>query len=183
MGTEVAPQRWFAVCHLRIVPLATLPNEVECHVCGHRSDLAVLDVPTTEQLAVYLSMAVRSAVAFVVRSGRTNAFDFHVDATVRETAIAIMKAEGHEYPSDQFDDDVANLSDDHARSSLQRLTAELTPHGKQSFLHRMASIALADGPMSAREQHALVEVGVALGMSAPHINGVLAVAALQPEAA
>jgi hypothetical protein len=43
----------------------------------------------------------------------------------------------------------------------------------------MVEIALADGQLTINEQQALVEIGAGLGMAAPHINGVLAIAASQ----
>ena len=180
-GCEVEPQRWFAVAGLGIIPLATLPNEVVCDACGRRCDAGVLDVPTTAQRTRYLAEAVRSSVAFVVRAGRTNAFDFSISAAVAEVAISTMHSDGYEYSQTQLYDDVARLDDDTARANLRHLTDELTPHGTQSFLHRMAAIARASGRISGRQQRSLVEIGVALGMSAPHINGVLAVAALDLE--
>jgi hypothetical protein len=182
-GTEVEPQRWFTIGRAPIIPLATLPREVVCATCDHRSDPGVLDIPTSDQLTEYLTMATRSSIAFVVRSGRTSALDFSIGEPVGLAAVAAMTAGGHEYDLTQLRHDVANIDDDQARASLRRLSAELTPYGKQGYLHRMAAIALADGEMSNREQMALIDLGVALGMSAPHINGVLAVAALQPEAA
>ncbi len=94
-----------------------------------------------------------------------------------------MSADGHHYDEADLADVMAQLGDDDARVNLGHLSSELTPYGKQGFLHRMTAVALADGPMSDREIRALAEIGVFLGMSAPHINGILAVAALQPEAA
>jgi len=181
VGSEIEPQRWFKIANMSLFPVATMPTEITCDTCAHRSEIAVLEIPTTAQLTDYLEMAVRSSIAFVVRSGRANAFDFNIDTSVVSLAMAVMAADGNDYDEAQLRDDVAGISDDDARNSLGLLTAELTSHGKQSFLHRMASIALADGPISAREQHSLVEIGVTLGMSAPHINGILAVAALEFE--
>jgi hypothetical protein len=183
MGSEVEPQRWFRIARLPIIPLATMPNEIMCGTCGHRSDLGVLEIPTTAQLTEYLEIAVRCSIAYVVRSGRANAFDFHIDPAVVALAVAVMHADGQEYDVNQLHHDVAHLDDDDARASLGRLMPEMTSHGKQGFLHRMAAIALADGPMNVREHRSLAEIGVALGMSAPHINGILAVAALEFETA
>lgn len=183
MGTEVEPQRWFHVVRVPVIPLATMPNEMVCGTCGHRSELGVLEIPTTAQLTEFLGIAVRCSIAYVVRSGRANAFDFRIDPEVASLAVAVMHADGQEYDVDQLRRDIAELDDDDARASLSRLMHELTSHGKQGFLHRMAAIALADGPMNPREHRALAEIGVALGMSAPHINGILAVAALEYESA
>ena len=182
-GSEVEPQRWYTVAGAPIIPLATLPGEVVCDACGRQWNLGVLDVPTSSQLTQYLAEALRSSVAFVVRAGRSNAFDFGISATVCDVAVDTLQSNGYEYGETQLHDDVARLDDDTARANLDRLAHELTAHGKQGFLHRMATIARASGEISLRQQRALIEIGVSLGMSAPHINGVLAVAALDLETA
>jgi hypothetical protein len=102
---------------------------------------------------------------------------------VADAAVAIIAADGQGYDRDQLASDVTGLDDIDTVTRVRRLDDELTAHGKQSFLHRMASLSLVDGPMTANEQQALVQIGVALGMSAPHINGVIAVAVLHLEAA
>ena len=180
-GAEVEPQRWFTVLHLPLIPLATMDHVVECETCGHRCDLGVLDIPTTDVLAAYLSDALRHGVATIVRSGAAPSGEVADD--VRELAMTTIRANRHDYDLDRLDDDLTGLDDIATAERLGRLVDELTAHGKQIFLHRMAAIALADGPIKASERQALGEMGVALGMSAPHINGVLAVASLQPEAA
>lgn len=183
IGTEVEVQRWFAIGRFPVIPLAALPSEVICETCGHHSDSGVLEIPTTGQLVELLGLAIRSSISFVLRSGRANAFDFRIDTAASEAALSLMNADGHHYDEADLAHVMAQLGDDDARVNLGQLSSELTPYGKQGFLHRMAAVALADGPMSDRETRALAEIGVFLGMSAPHINGVLAVAALQPEAA
>lgn len=177
-GSVVATQRWFGALRIPLVPLARLDDMVECHACRHRSGLTVLEVPTTEALATYLRDATRGSVATMVRASA----DRH-DPLVREAALATMHSAGYAYDDELLAHDVAHTSDDDAYVALAQLSYELTPHGKQSFLHRMATIALADGPISAREQQRVLEIGVALRMAPPHINGVLAVATNQLEAA
>ena len=115
-------------------------------MCGYRCDVGVLEIPTTDQLTSYLEIVVRCSIAYVVRSGRTNAFNFNIDPSAIRLALAVMHADGHAYDETQLREDVTNLDDDDAGSSLGRLAGELTPHGKQGFLHRMATIALRGRP-------------------------------------
>ncbi len=176
-GSELVRQRWFTVLYVPLVPLAMLEPVIECGACGHQCDLGVLDIPTSDQLSRYLEDAMRRAVATVVRAAGAD------DVATRTAAVAAMRSAGHDYDDVTLNDDVRMLAGDGAALSLRRLVDELTPHGKQSFLHRMAAVAQADGSLSADERRALVEIGVALGMPAPHINGVLAVATLELEAA
>lgn len=180
VGNHVEPQRWFVVAGVAVIPLATLPGEVVCETCGHTADVSVLDVPTTAQLAELLEMAVRSSIAVILRS----VFDGdRIGAGASHVARSIMAAEGHVCDEAQLIRDMTDLDVNHARASLSRLIAELTPHGKQAFLHRIASIALADGPMNEPQRQVLQEIGVALGMSAPNVNGVITMAELETEAA
>lgn len=183
VGNQVEPQRWFTVAGVALIPLATLPGEVVCETCGYRNDLGVLEVPTTAQLIGLLEMAVRSSIAVILRAGCFDDGCDTITADASQAARSIMAAEGHDCDEAQLIDDMAGLDERDAEASLRRLIAELTPHGKQIFLHRIASIAIADGPMNERQRHALQKIGVALGMSAPHVNGVLAVVELQTEAA
>jgi hypothetical protein len=175
-GSVVELQRWFFLGGLPVVPLATLPEMVECGTCGHRSDLGVLDVPTSDLLAEFLYDATRHSVISMVRASEAEQ-----NPTVRHLALATMRAAGHAYDEVLLDHDLQHLTDDATTDRLRRLVEEMTPHGKQSFLHRMAMVAMADGVMTTREQHVLVNIGVALGMATPHINGVLAVASTHLE--
>lgn len=183
VGNHVEPQRWFAVAGIAVIPLATLPGEVVCETCGHRTDASVLDVPTTAQLVELLELAVRSSIAVILRAGCFDGDGDEIGVGASRAARSILATEGHVYDEAQLVHDMTALDESDARASLGRLIAELTPHGKQTFLHRIASIALADGPMNQRQRHALQEIGVALGMSRPHVNGVVAAAERETEAA
>ena len=174
-GSVVEPQRWFTVLHLPLVPLATLEHVVACATCGHQAGLGVLEIPTGDVLAAYLDDAIRHAVATTLRTAEA------VSDRHREAAVAIVTADGRAYDTTQLAADLVGLDDIDTADRLRRLAPELTAHGKQAFLHRMAALARSDGPMSEAQQRALVDMGVALQMSAPHINGVIAVATLAVE--
>ncbi len=175
-GAVIEPQRWFTVMELPIVPLATLEQVVRCDECDYRCDLGVLDIPTSEVLAMYLDEALRHSVATIVRAAGGVP-----SATMQDAAIQTVVANGLGYDADTFRADLVGLDDIDTADRLGRLANELTPHGKQGFLHRMAAVAQVDGSMTVRQLRALVDMGVALRMPAPHINGVVAVATLQLE--
>lgn len=174
-GAEVEPQRWFTVLHVPIIPLATLDHVVRCDVCEHRTDIGVLEIPTTDLLAAYLDDALRHSVATVVRAGASPT------AATLDAAVAVVEADGHDYDLAQLEADLVGLDDTGTRERLSRLRHELTAHGKQSLLHRMAALAQVDGRLAVDQRRALVDIGVALGMPAPHINGVITVATLAPQ--
>jgi hypothetical protein len=180
-GSVVEQQRWYCVLRVPVVPLATLDPAVECDTCGHLAGLGVLDVLTAEALTRCLATAMRRSVASVVLAGIADGQD--VEPEVMTEVFDAMLAMGYLYDEVALFGDLAAITDDDLGDSLRPLIDELTPHGKQSFLQRMTALALADGDLTRREQEALVNIGVALGMAAPHINGVLATAANQYQTA
>lgn len=178
-GVEVAPRRWRCLFGLPVAPLERLDHVVRCDDCEFESDLDVLAVPTTWHLAAYLADGMRHAVATVVRA----CGDAGAPAEIRAAAIGAVRGAGWPYHAGQLDDDLVGLDDAGTTASLARLGVEMTVHGRQGILHRLASVAVADGTISEARRRALVDIGVALGMCAPHINGVLAVTANELEAA
>lgn len=176
-GVVLQQQRWVLVLRIPMVPLAMVDPTVQCYECGHRAGIGVLEVLTSRKLAEYLAVALRYAIASVVRAGITDGSGIGPD--VVDEAFDVMLASGYGYDEMALAGDLAAVDDAATARALQPLADELTPHGKQGFLNRMIAIALADGPLTRSEQRALIEIGIGLGMAAPHINGVIAVAANQ----
>lgn len=168
-GAETVASRWACVLGVPIVPLAEHDPEITCDECGHSSDLGVLDVPTTAQLSTLLREATVGALVLAVRTSEPNSRS----AACAAAAVALDDA-GFSSALTTFDDGLDTLSDIEARLHVRRVGHELTAFGKQGFLHRVAAVGAASGSAAARD--ALVQIGCDLGMAAPHINGVLAVA-------
>lgn len=174
-GAVVERQRWFHLAGLPLIPLAELEPVVECGTCGHQSGTAVLDVLTSVRLSECLAAAMRYSVASVVKAGIEDGNGVGPD--VLDEVFEVMRAAGGHYDELVLAADLASVDEGRVQRVLRPLSEELTPHGKQGFLHRMVSIAVADGHLNRNEQWALIEIGVGLGMAAPHINGVLAAVA------
>ena len=171
LGAELIPGRWARVFGLPIIPLGEHNPVIVCDDCGHESDVGVLDVPTTEQLAGLLDRATVAALVTAIRSSdpaRTNEVMAGAEHALRDI--------GYEPGQVDLDTEVADLTPPEARLHVRRLGRELTTHGKQGFLHRAAAVAMAGGTLDPAARDALVSMGCDLGMAAPHINGVLAVA-------
>jgi hypothetical protein len=99
-------------------------------------------------------------------------------SAVSTRAVETVLEAGYGYSARRLAHDVATMS---AAARLDRLSAlrhEMTAHGKQGFLHRMTAVAMTDGSITAAQRDAIVGIGCGLGMAAPHINGILAVAAV-----
>jgi uncharacterized tellurite resistance protein B-like protein/DNA-directed RNA polymerase subunit RPC12/RpoP len=180
-GTIVEQQRWYHLAGVPVIPLATLDGAVHCNHCGHRAGLSVLEILTADALTKSLATAMRYAVAAMVKASVADGDGITME--MLDEVFDLMLASGYEYDEMTLAGDLTDVDDDALASALRPLIDELTPHGKQGFLHRMVAIALADGDLTRSEQVALVQIGVALGMAAPHINGVLATAVSHHQAA
>lgn len=176
-GAEIEPQRWWTFLGRRVIPLATHERLIECTTCGHRCDTGALEIPTTAMLAIYLDEATRAAAVTIVRA--TIGASGNLTPSVVAAAVTAIQDADRDYGEKQLAADLETLRSDQTAARLSRLTSELTAHGKQGFLRRITEIAVADGSMADCERRAIVGIGLALGMAAPHINGVLAVAELQ----
>lgn len=171
-GAVVDQRRWFVLLGVPIVPLAVLDPMVLCGACGHRCGVGVLSVPTSEALGEMLAAGLRHAIASVLRAGDVD----QLTAEVERHAVGIMRNAGFLYDRFSLEHDIAELSDAGTAPTMRPLADELTPHGKQSLIHRLYGLAASAGEPTRAQRELIVRIGVALGMAAPHINGVLAVA-------
>lgn len=167
-GAVVRSRRWFALGSLPLFPLAESEPTIRCNRCAHVSDLGGLDIPTTTQLARLLDEATVAALTILVWAS-------HGDGGVRHRATAVL-ADGGMGP-EWLDHAVQTLSPGDAHARLTRLRDELTAHGKQGLLHRLATVVNADEPVTCTQHNALVDIGCGLGMAPTHVNGTLAIAA------
>jgi hypothetical protein len=165
------PARWACLLGLPIVPLGEFDPIVVCDECGHASDIGVLDVPTTQRLAVIVEDATIAAVVAMVQATTGEQV-----AMVSDRAVTTVLDAGYGYSARRLARDVATMSADERRRRLSELRHEMTAHGKQGFLHRMTAIVMTDSSITHAQRDAIVEIGCGLEMAAPHINGILAVA-------
>jgi hypothetical protein len=180
-GDVVDQQRWGCVLGLPVVRLATLEPRIECTECRYQAGMCVLEIPTAAMLAERLESAMRSAIATMVRAADDPsgaAFD------LTDEAVRTMQHAGYDYDAAMLAHDLANTDDIETSARLRLLIDDLTPHGKQGFLHRMIAIALTDGPITNNERRAIERMGGALGMARPHLIGVIGTASqpFQPAA-
>jgi hypothetical protein len=175
-GAVVERRRWLLVGDTAVLPLRRVGPMVECAVCAEQCGLTVLNVPTSSALEAMLHTALRHAIVSVVRSGRSIG---STNDDVDRQAVTVMRNAGYLYDRFDLDEDLRTLSDAGTAPHLRPLADELTHHGKQSLLHRLHTLATVDGPVRPAQREVLLRIGVALGMSAAHINGVLAVSDIE----
>ena len=172
-GRVVDLERWGCLLGLPVLRLTQLGQMIECSQCGYRAGMCVLEIPTAAVLTARLEAAMRSAMATMVRAAddpSRNDFD------LTDEVVRAMRSAGYTYDASVLAEDLAGTDDIETSARLRLLIDDLTPHGKQGFLHRMIAIALADGPLSANERRSLERMGGALGMARPHLIGVLGTA-------
>jgi hypothetical protein len=121
-----------------------------------------------------LRNALRYSIVSVVRAGRGVGPG---NDDVERHAVSVMRNAGYVYDRFDLDHDLRDLSESGTVPHVRPLAEELTPHGKQSLLHKLHTLATIDGTMRPSQRDALLRIGLALGMSAAHINGVIAVGA------
>ncbi len=172
-GAEMLPMRWASLFGCPVLPLGEHDPVVICDECGHTSDLGVLDVPTSDQLSSLLRDATVGALVLAMRSTGPASTE-----VVRRAAMSTLDETGFGDVAALLDAESTSLSADDARERLRRIGDELTAYGKQGFLHRVTAVALAAEPITPGQRDVLVQIGCDLGMAAPHINGVLAVASI-----
>lgn len=172
-GDVVELQRWLRLGPAWLVPLKRLGPMVQCRSCDHRSGVGILNVPTAKALEELLRTALRYSITTVVRAGRGGG---PASDEVDRHAVSIMRGAGYLYDRFDLDDDLRTLTDSGTTPHLRPLADELTVHGKQSMLHRLHRLATVDGPARPAQLDALLRIGVALGLGAPYINGIIAVA-------
>jgi hypothetical protein len=177
-GAIVDQQRWFVALGLPLVPLAQLDPVVECGVCRHRAGIGVLTIPTAAALGDMLCRAMRHAIATIVRHGAATP-----SVEVERFAVDMMRKSGFPYDRHALALDLDQLTDLGTAPHVRPLADELTAHGKQGLLYRLHALAALTGGPTPTQRTALVRIGVALGMAAPHINGVLAAALRQDTSA
>lgn len=176
-GAEMVPGRWGCAMNVPVLPMGDHDHVIKCDDCGHESDLGVLDVPTTDQLAEVLEHATVAALVLAVRSSDPARVD-----DVVERATNALRGIGFDPELVGLDVALAMLTDEDARHRLRRLGRELTTHGKQGFLHRITAVAMQGADLDESSRQTLVVIGSDLAMTAPHINGILAVAASHADA-
>ncbi len=177
-GAVVLRRRWLAVGKRPVLPMRAVSPMVQCAVCGQQCGLAILNVPTSSALEAMLHTALRHAIVSVVRAGRGMG---PANDEVDRHAVSVMRNAGYMYDRFDLDDDLRTLNDAGMTPHLRPLADELTQHGKQSLLHKLHTLAAIDGPVRPGQREVLLRVGVALGMAATHINGVLAVGDIETQ--
>jgi tellurite resistance protein len=160
-------RRWFTLFFIPVIPLNRVGEVVECATCRTRFNLDVLRMPTAEQMAEALPMAMRAAAAIVLAAGDPTG------SAARARAVEAVRGYGFaEFDDGMLAADLAQ-SPDGAAEVIAQAGAQLTTEAREWFLAQVVRIALADGAIGTGERQALHEVAGRLGMTPAHAVGVI----------
>lgn len=157
------------VLYIPVVPLRKIGEHVQCTTCGTRYRLEVLRMPTREEMqAALMAGSVAAAVAMLRAGGPpgevalARAVRFVRAAGVPEGAEALGEALSEAA--------VGNLE---IGKPLRTFTQQLIMPAPEWFLADVVRIGLADGPLSAPEEDAAMQVAAHLGLTAAQARGVI----------
>ncbi|MEV0664111.1 hypothetical protein ACIBI3_15400 [Actinomadura luteofluorescens] len=164
-------RNFFTLFFIPVIPLTKAGGEfVECDTCKGRWNPAVLDVPTTAQLAQMPAMLLRMAIAQVLRSGD------YTNAAARSRAVSVVRQAGEPgYDESALDADLGRPFDE-VRVEMARAASALAPEARESILRAAAEIALVDGPLTVSEEETLSAVGADLELTRVQVTGVVSMA-------
>lgn len=163
-------RRWFTLFFLPIFPISSaLGEQVKCQTCATSFRPEVLQTPTSKALADDIGATMRMAAAAMLTAG--NAWDV---AARQAAAAAIASTGAVGYDDAHLAEDLMSQDITQLPTQLERVARGLNDQGKETFVTRVAQIALADGPATGSEQAVLDIVGSALGLSAAHVLGITA---------
>ncbi|SNS61357.1 TerB family tellurite resistance protein [Actinomadura mexicana] len=164
-------RNFFTLFFVPVIPLMKAGGEfVECDTCHGRWNPAVLDVPTTAQLAQMPAMLLRMAIAQVLRSGD------YTNAAARSRAVSVVRQAGEPgYGEPALDADLGRPFDE-VRVEMGRAASALAPEARESILRAAAEIALVDGPLTVSEEETLSAVGADLELTRVQVTGVVSMA-------
>lgn len=161
-------RRWFTFFWIPIIPLKVLGEFVECQACRNAYDPKVLTMPTAADMMNNLANGMRQAVVALITA------DGNVEDAEREVGLAVMQRyTDTPYTDRHLDDDLKDLKHGDLSIQLEGVAGMLNDSGKESLVAACIEIAAADGSIDESELAEVKKAGLALGMSAAYVNGVI----------
>ena len=160
-------RRWLTLFFLPVIPLNGVGEVVECAACRARFNLDALRLPTAEQMAATLPVAMRAAVVTVLAAGDP------FDTAARGRAVEAIRGYGSaDFDDEMLEADLARPAGDSDEVIIQA-GVQLKAEAREWFLAQVVRIALADGAITDAERQALHLVAGRLGMTPAHAVGVI----------
>ncbi|MFN8019473.1 MAG: hypothetical protein U0P45_15325 [Acidimicrobiales bacterium] len=161
-------RRWFALFFIPIIPMGVVGRQVRCTTCNRTFRPDVLDHPTAATLHDVVANAVRAIVVLLVGAGD------RTDERLRAAAVSTVARVVPSYDLATLDSDLGHLHPAQAPAYVEPLAAELDLVARERMLTDLAAVAAAGSPITPAQRELLATVGQALGLTPPHVAGVIA---------
>lgn len=161
-------RRWFALFFIPIIPMGVIGRQVRCTTCNRTFRPEVLDHPTAAVVQDVAGNAVRAVSVLLVGAGDRG------DAPLRAAAVANVARVAPGYDQATLDSDLGHLHPAQAPAYVEPLASELDLLARERLLTDFATVAAAGAEISPAQRDLLATVGGALGLTPPHVAGVIA---------
>ncbi|WP_194897468.1 zinc-ribbon domain-containing protein [Catenulispora pinisilvae] len=161
-------QRFFTLFFIPLIPLKVVGEFVRCTYCKNDFQASVLSRPTAAQFTDLLQNSVRGVMVNVLRRG---AWDHPAARAAAVQEIVTAGAVGYAEPN--LAQDMQVVPDDLSQM-LAALAQQLPDPGREALVTGAARVAAADGPIQPAERAIIDAVGASLGLSQPHVAGIVA---------
>lgn len=160
-------RRWFTVFFIPVIPLKELGTVVQCDSCGGQFTEAVLQAPTSVDLAAAHVDAMRAAAfAFLLLRD--------TPAAAQAAMRAVRDAGLPGYGDADLTWDRQTRADQRVDERVGAVGPLLEPVGRERFLEGCLRIGLAEGDLTADSIALAHRVGAALGLTRANVDGVVA---------
>ncbi|MBS2536945.1 TerB family tellurite resistance protein, partial [Catenulispora sp. NF23] len=164
-------QRFFTLFFIPLIPLKVVGEFVRCTYCKNDFQASVLSRPTAAQFTDLLQNSVRGVMVNVLRRGGWD------HPAARATAVQeIVTAGAVGYAEPNLAQDMQVVPDDLSQM-LAALAQQLPDTGREAMVTGATRVAAADGPIQPAERAIIDAVGASLGLSQPHVAGIVAAVA------
>ena len=166
-------RRWFTLFFIPVIPLNDLGEAVVCTACESEYEIGVLSIPTRRQMLQAYYTAVRSVVAGMSR----------LDESKNLFPAAQQLTDGLDgYDIKAMEADIQTLSGYKTiEAALGTFAAMSNENGRARIIECAIFLATQDGDITEAELNFILQVGLAVGMSQPFVQGMIS-AYLAPKA-
>ncbi len=166
-GERLLARRWFTLFFLPVIPLDRVGELVRCTTCHTSFEPSVADQPTSADLSVVLTNAVRVLAAMIVRGGDS------ARPELRTAAVTQVRAVDPAYDEAHLLADAAAIDPALAERYVEPLAATMAVAGKERLVADLVHLALTGGTVTADQRRVIDMAGRGLGLTPTHVTGVV----------
>lgn len=164
-------KRWFHIYWIPMIPMQELPSYVECNVCKNAWQPRILELdPEADRKAA--NQQIRHGIACLLATVASTA-RLSSSRTEAEIASALTELTGEASSAEEANRLMAEAAAEgkDAEAHAKDLANLLSDRGRELVLRAVVRLANLEGAAS---PGTMTPIGLGLGMSAAHVNGVIA---------